>query len=417
MNRATMRTRATMRPAIVLAGGLAAVLALAACSTPEPDETAAPVDRQPLTLKVGTLLPETGALAQYGPATLAAAQLAVDDIAEADLGITVELESRDSGDASGETAVTSVDELLATDPSVIIGPVSDNVARKVVGTIVDAGVLEISPGTAGPDFSRLADDDLFWRTAPSCALQGTVLGSRLAERGATSLGIVYQRDYCEDALPTAVEVAFEAAGGEVVASEPFDAAAGSLATEMAAVTAETPDAVAILTPDKAGLAVTELVNAGYTGDQLGFVGLSIADHSGDLPAGSIVGSLATKAGVDLEELEDFTDRLLDVNPALTEFRYAAETYDSVVLAALGALQANSVRPADIAGALRAVSGGEGGGEIATDFASAAQIILDGGSVDYDGLSGAIAFNADGDPLGAVIGVYEYGDDNSWERLE
>jgi branched-chain amino acid transport system substrate-binding protein len=409
--------RTISRSTLALATALAAVLAFAGCTSPEPEQTIAPVDRQPLTLKIGTLLPVTGALAAFGPPALAAAQLAVDDIAAADAGITVQLESRDSGDASAGTAVTSVDELLATDPSVIVGPISDNVARKVVDTIVGAGVVQISPGTTGADFTRIADDDLYWRTAPSCALEGTVLGSRLAERGATTLGIVYQRDFCEGALFTAVQVAFEAAGGRVVSSQSFDATAGALTTEVAAIVAEHPDAVAVLTPSKAGLAVNELVAAGYSGDQLGFVGLSITDHSGDLPAGSIVGSIATMPGVDISELGDFTDRLLDVDPALTDFSYAAETYDAVVLAALAALQANSTKPADIAGALRAVSGGEGGGEVATTFASAADIILAGGSADYDGFSGAIAFNADGDPLGAIIRVYEYQDDNTWTRLD
>src|SRR5690606_26031365 len=121
----------------------------------------------------------------------AAAQLAVDDIADAAAGIAVELEARDSGDASSGTAAASVEELLALRPSVIVGPISDNVARKVVDSIVKAGVVQISPGTTGADFTRIADNNLYWRTAPSCALEGTVLGNQLAQRGAKTLGIVY----------------------------------------------------------------------------------------------------------------------------------------------------------------------------------------------------------------------------------
>lgn len=404
------------RAIAALATGLAAALTLAACTTPEPQTTSIVVDHDPIALRIGTLLPATGALAAFGPASLAAAQLAVQDIEDANVGVTIELDSQDSGDATADTAITSVDALLANNPQVIIGPISDNVARKVVGKIVDAGVLEISPGTTGADFTRVADDSLYWRTAPSCALEGTVLGSQLAERGAKTLGIIYQRDFCEGALFTAVEVAFEAAGGKVVSTQPFDSAAGSLATEATAIAAETPDAVAILTPDKAGLAATELATAKYTGE-FGYVGLSLTDHSGDMPADSVVGAIATMPGIDITELEDFTDRLLEVNPDLTDFSYAAETYDAVVLAALAALQANSTEPADIAAQLRSVSGGEGGGEVVTDFASAAQLILDGKPVDYDGFSGAIAFDENGDPLGAVIGVYEYEKDNTWTRLQ
>lgn len=407
--------RGRLRPVAALATLLAAVLAIAGCTPAEPEPTETPLQRKPLTLTIGTLLPATGALAQYGPATAAAAQLAVDDIADAAAGIAVELEARDSGDASSGTAAASVEELLALRPSVIVGPISDNVARKVVDSIVKAGVVQISPGTTGADFTRIADNNLYWRTAPSCALEGTVLGNQLAQRGAKTLGIVYQRDFCEGGLASAVEVAFAAAGGKVVASEPFEPTAGALAAEIGNVIEDDPDAVAVLTPTKAAAAVTELAAAGYTGDRLGFVGLTIADHS-DFPAGSLEKAIATQAGVDLATLEDFTERLLEVDPALTDFRYAAETYDAVVLAALAALQANSVRPADIAGALQMVSGGEGAGQVATDFASAARIILDGGVVDYDGFSGAITFGPAGDPQGAVIRLFEYQKDNTWKEL-
>ncbi len=88
-----------------------------------------------------------------------------------------------------------------------------------------------------------------------------------------------------------------------------------------------------------------------------------------------------------------------------------------MVAALGALAANDTSGPAIAAELRAVSGGTGGGEVATDFASAAQLILDGEAVDYDGFSGAITFDEAGDPLGAIIGIYEYEDDNTWTRLD
>ncbi len=58
----------------------------------------------------------------------------------------------------------------------------------------------------------------------------------------------------------------------------------------------------------------------------------------------------------------------------------------------------------------------GTGEKATDFASAAQIILDGGVVDYDGFSGPITFDENGDPTEATIGIYEYAADNTYSRI-
>jgi branched-chain amino acid transport system substrate-binding protein len=85
----------------------------------------------------------------------------------------------------------------------------------------------------------------------------------------------------------------------------------------------------------------------------------------------------------------------------------------VVLLALAALAAGSVESADIAAKLREVSGGEGGGTKCTSFAECADIINSGGVADYDGVSGPITFDENGDPTEAEIGVYIYGDDNTY----
>ena len=53
---------------------------------------------------------------------------------------------------------------------------------------------------------------------------------------------------------------------------------------------------------------------------------------------------------------------------------------------------------------------------ATDFSSAAQAILDGDEVDYDGNSGPITFDENGDPTEATIGVFQYGADNLNTRI-
>ncbi|MEC9051232.1 MAG: amino acid ABC transporter substrate-binding protein, partial [Actinomycetota bacterium] len=68
---------------------------------------------------------------------------------------------------------------------------------------------------------------------------------------------------------------------------------------------------------------------------------------------------------------------------------------------------------DIAGKLQEVSGGTGDGEKCTTFADCAEIIQNGGTADYDGISGPITFDEVGDPQDATIGIYQYGDDNTY----
>ena len=107
-------------------GGIAVVgasaLVLAGCAPAESEEPAAPTEE--LSLKIGTILPQSGALAFLGPPEEAGVALAVQDINEADLGITVEAIYRDSGDTTTDTATVSVTDLLSQNVSAIVGAAS-----------------------------------------------------------------------------------------------------------------------------------------------------------------------------------------------------------------------------------------------------------------------------------------------------
>jgi len=394
----------------------AGLVALTGCTPAQP--ASQPKIDPDLALSIGALLPQTGSFAEFGPGAYAGVALALQDINDAGMGISVTSESRDSGDATSDLAVTSTTELIDAGVSVIVGALSDGVSKKVIDQIVSADVLQISPGNASPDFSRYADNDLYWRTAPACTLEGTAMGEQIASDDVQKLAVIYERGYCEPGLPDAIGTAFTREGdGEVVADVPFDKGATNLDAQVAEAVAAKPDAVVVVTGSGATVAVPPLVAAGLTGSALYFVGLPITDHSTDLPAGSIAGSIASQPGLDVSTISDFTDRVAELTPEVTDFSYAAESYDAVILVALAALAADDVSSEAIAGKLQEVSGGSGKGTKATDFASAAELILAGEVVDYDGPSGTIAFDDNGDPLGAIIGLYQYGADNVFTRLE
>jgi len=398
-------------------GGIAVVgasaLVLSGCATTE-EEPAGPTEQ--LTLKVGTILPQSGALAFLGPPEEAGVALAVQEINEADLGITVEAVYRDSGDTTTDTATVSVTDLLSQDVTAIIGAASSGVSLTVIDQIVAAGVVQFSPANTSPTFTEYDDNGLYWRNAPSDLLQGEVLGNLIAEDGAATLGMIVLNDAYGTGLAAALRATFEAAGGEVVAEELFNEGDTSFDAQVSALTAAAPDAIAVITFDQAKVVVPALVGAGYPGGQLYFVDGNLSDYSADFEAGLIEGAKGTLPGLDISSLGNFQDRLLEVDPDLTDFSYAAESYDAVIIIALAALAAGSTAGVDIAAKLQEVSGGSGDGEKCTDFASCAQIIADGGVIDYDGASGPITFNEAGDPTEATIGIYQYGADNTYSRI-
>ena len=95
------------------------------------------------------------------------------------------------------------------------------------------------------------------------------------------------------------------------------------------------------------------------------------------------------------------------NPELTDFNYAAETYDAVLVIALAVEMAQddgSAHASEIVGITRE-------GEKCTTYADCLAIIQAGGDPDYDGVSGPLDFNGNGEPLRGQYAVLEFGPDN------
>jgi len=405
--------------ALLLTGCATTAGTSAASSTPSAsgDVKAVAAGDRNLTLKIGTILPQSGALAFLGPPEEAGVALAVKDINEAKLGLTVEPVYRDSGDTTTDTATVSVTDLLSQKVTAIVGAASSGVSKTVIDQITGAGVVQFSPANTSADFTKYADKGLYWRTAPSDLLQGEVLGNQIATDGNSTLGLIVLNDSYGTGLAESTTKAFEAAGGKVVAKSLFNEGDSNFAAQISEVTAAKPDAIALITFDQAKIITPALVGAGFPGGKLYFVDGNLSDYSKVFATpGLITGAKGTLPGLDVGTLGDFTTRLKAINPALTDFSYAAESYDAVVLIALAAFAGNDVKGTSIASYLRQVSGGTGDGTKVTDFKSAAAALAKGEQVNYDGFSGPITFDENGDPTEATIGVYEYEASNNYKRI-
>lgn len=384
----------------------------------EADGVTQPIEAGPrdLTLKLGSLLPQTGSLAFLGPPEIAGVDLGVADVNAADSGLTVDVVHRDSGDTTTNTATVSATDLLNQGVSAIIGAASSGVTKTVIDQITGAGVIQFSPANTSAQLTDWADNGLYFRTAPSDVLQGEVLGNLIANDGASTLGIIYLNDAYGSGLNDFVSKAFTAAGGKVVADEAFNEGDSNFASQVAAVAAAKPDAVALITFDQAKTIAPTLVQAGIKGTQLYFVDGNVADYSAHFAPGLIEGAKGTVPGLDTATLGDFTDRLLGVDSSLTDFTYAAESYDAVVLISLAAYAANSTDSVTIAKYLRQVSGGTGGGTKVTTYEEGAKLLSEGKQIDFDGYSGPVTFDENGDPMEATIGIFQAQNDNTWKRI-
>jgi ABC-type branched-subunit amino acid transport system substrate-binding protein len=405
-----------------VAVGAVTAMALAACGG-DSDEGATPAATTSAAaatatgdgvLKVGTLLPQTGSLAFLGPPEEAGVALAVKDVNAAGgvLGKPVETVISDSGDASTDIASSSVDRLLSQKVDTIIGAASSAVSLTVIDKITGANVVEISPANTSPTFTDYKDNGLYFRTAPSDVLQGRVLGDLMIGDGAQTVGILALQDPYGTGLAENVTKSVTDGGGEIVETKIYDPKAATFSAEVGAIKAKNPDAIALISFDEAKKIVPEMVKQGIDMKKVYFVDGNLADYSKDFKKGTLTGAKGTLPGVVASA--EFKKLLLGVDPKLTEYAYAPESYDAVVLTALAAEAAKDDSGTAIASKLVEVSKG---GTKCTTFDECVKLVKAGTDIDYDGVSGPIEFSDKGDPTEATIGIYQYGADSTYTFLE
>jgi branched-chain amino acid transport system substrate-binding protein len=282
----------------------------------------------------------------------------------------------------------------------------------VIDKITGAGVVEFSPANTSPTFTDYKDNGLYFRTAPSDVLQGRVLGDLIVEDGAQNVAIMALQDPYGTGLAENVKKSVTDGGGTIVATKIYDPKAATFSAEVGAVKAAKPDAIALISFDEAKKIVPEMVKQGIDMKKVYFVDGNLADYSKDFKKGTLTGAKGTLPGVTASS--DFKTKLKTVNPKLTEFSYAPESYDATVLTALAAEAAKSDAGTAIGSKLVDVSKG---GTKCTTYAECDKLVKAGTDIDYDGISGPVEFSDKGDPTQATIGIYQYQADNTYKFLE
>ncbi|MDQ4490270.1 ABC transporter substrate-binding protein [Sinomonas sp. ASV486] len=382
--------------------------------------TVAPADvpKSPTTsatpLKLGSLLPQTGALAFLGPPEIAGVNLAVKQINDAGgvLSHPIEITHRDSGDTTTDIATQSVTNLLGQGVSAVIGAASSGVSKTVINQITGAGVIQFSPANTSPDFSTWDSKGLYWRTAPSDVLQGRVLGNYMASCGAQTVGMIVLNDAYGTGLRDNVNKAFEGAGGKVVDEELFNEGDSQFSSQVDKVVAAKPDAIAVISFDQAKQIIPLLAAKGVKPTQMFFVDGNTSDYSKDFAAGTLTGAQGTQPGTFAKD--EFKTQLKSIDAGLKDYNYAGESWDATNLIALAAEKAKSTKGVDIAAQFVGITHGS---NQCYDFPSCVTLIRQGKDIHYMGKSGPVSFAKNGDPQEAYIGIYKFDDKNVPQPLK
>ncbi|PTT61129.1 ABC transporter substrate-binding protein [Arthrobacter sp. HMWF013] len=393
--------------------GSAALLALAGCSgAPGNARLESAEASGDGTLRIGLILDSTGDQAFLNDSQFAAATLAVQEInaAGGHKGRPVEFLPR----PAGTDPAAQAGELVAAKADVVIGPTDSSHAAAAIDVLSRARVTLISPANSAAGLTGYKSGGYYFRTAAADVAQASVLVKLAKDGGAKRLAVVHQDSAYGKDVAAAVASAAKDAGLDTVATAGFKP--GDARKAAAEAQGATPDSVVLIARDGAQGAIAELNNVGLSGGKIVLSEGAFAQYGSGLGSKALDGARAVVPGV--LPSAGFQARLVAVNPGLKDLSFAAETFDAVNLAVLAAAAGQDDAGRSIAANLIAVSGGAAGGQATAQsgkpclsFAECNGILKTGAGINYDGESGPVAFDANGDITTANFMVFTYAADN------
>jgi ABC-type branched-subunit amino acid transport system substrate-binding protein len=377
-------------------------------------------------IKVGTLFDHSGALKDWGLRHQNAAELAAKQMAEA--GLTIEFVHRDSQTAA-EPAKAAAQKLISEDGvAVIIGSASSGVIIPVAESVtLPNNVLMISPGATSPFISELPEDkdkDLLFRTCPSDALQGVVLG-KLAASLYKSASVMYVNNAYGQGLAQQFRKSFQKRGGIVFTMIPHgEEIAKSYAIDLrkafTRVFSTKPyisgksDVLCVFSyPEHAKVYVKEAIEI-YKCEHFLFCDGSKSEKLAQAVGPKYLdGMMGTAPGVAVgEAFFQFTGSYEEVYGELPKSPYIVNAYDAAAVIGLAAYAAKAnnlpVNSTTLKDQLRQVANPPGTFIGPGEFKLAFDLLKAGKPINYEGASGSVDFDANGDVI-APIEVWRFAD--------
>jgi branched-chain amino acid transport system substrate-binding protein len=363
-------------------------------------------------LKVGTLFAYTGWLTEFGPPIRNGADLAASHVNSAGgvLGQVLQLIHKDSG-ASPEIGVSEALTLVDVyGVPAIVGALASDVTIPVAENVtIPKQVVLISPASTSPAISTLDDNDYVFRTVMSDASQGIVLASLAQEQGFGTAATLYLNNAYGQGISDEFTAAFEGLGGVVTATVSYEEGQVTCQDELLEATAGSPDVlVTILYPDEAIICLSEAINGGFIDTFLlpdGAKSQHVLDQVG---AEALEGTYGTEPGaMETEGAVVFAAAYEERYGEPPPWPFVDMAYDAVVLLALATEKAGSINSSAIRDALRDVANppGEVVGPGAAGIEQALQLVRSGQDVNYEGASGPVDLDENGDVTCGAVEVW------------
>ncbi len=380
---------------------LAVVVGLSGCGSrgsDSSDSTSGPAKKK---ATIGVIAPLSGDLSAMGLGIQHSVELAVKQANDAGAlpGWTLQVNPKDdeTKPEPGKNGATQ----LASDDSVVgvVGTLNSSVAAPVQPVLKSANIVMVSPANTNPTLTRGPNPDdpkrlypNYFRTCTTDTVQGPFAAQYLLKKGINKVATMHDKKTYGQGLVNAFTKEFTAKGGQVVTAQTINPDDSNYAAAISQVKAAGPQAVYY---------GGEYPQAGPLSQQLHAAGLSVPLMGGDgiydatyirLAGAQATGDLATSVGAPLDKLpkgKDFLDAYNAAGYQEPPSAYGAYSYDA----------ANAI----IAGLKVSLKD-------AATVKDARKATIDAvGQVNFDGLTGKVAFDEYGDSTTRVLTVYKVTD--------
>lgn len=379
-----------------------------------------------LDLTIGDSVPLSGDLADFGPPGQKAADLAIEEINsaidEAGVEHTVEIVHEDNcGGADQQCAVQAARKLATSDnASCIAGAwASADTIPTAESVAIPEEVLLISPASTSDEITGLEDDGLVNRTAPPDSFQGPTLANyvdqELGGAEGTTVNLGARNDAYGTGLADTFSAAWEELGGSIGEEVIYDIDLPNYDTEAGDITSGNPDGIVIIDfPETFNKVGPALARSGDFDPSTAFVtdGLISGDLIESAGEDATIGLRGTAPGTPDEETQTvaFDEAYTAFEPRdVDRMTFDAQNFDAIVLCYLAAVAAGSTEGADMAETVVDVSAPEGDPYTWEELPAAIEALQNGDDIDYQGASGALDLDENGDATAGVYDIYEFAD--------
>ncbi|WP_262178167.1 ABC transporter substrate-binding protein [Haloarcula laminariae] len=363
---------------------------------------------------IGMVDAQTGSLSAFGERNQRGKDLALSAVNDvgingSDLQITVE----DSG-SENQGGISAAQKLVNQDGvPFLIGAVGSGVSLAIYESVIEGtDVVQLSQNSTGLGLTEFPG---LLRMSPSGRTQAVALADLIAEDGYDEVALTYVNNDYGQSLADAFVDSWE---GSVAYNNSHDQEQQSYASVISEMNDSGADAWLFITyQSEFSSMVNEIYSNGYEAMLYGADSVSGDNVIENTPEGSMEGMkiLVPSAPVEEQNYQDFASAFEDEYDQ-SPTSWAAYAYDCVITAALSIQAADEFTGAALGEVVRDVTRPEG--EQVTSFEAASEILSDGGGpsdVDYQGVSGPIDFDENGDPVG-FLQVLEV-QDHSYEGID